>query len=137
MAVPASRRDPVHGGRMNISLFLEGDGHRPVSSSSHLSLGSIPGSAFILVSRPSTPMPTYDSTVPFTLYIDGARFLPANCTATKVVGRIFDAKATKGLGDINTTSQDFTSPSHNPIYGWKMEFTERNLTPTATMIVKV
>ena len=72
----------------------------------------------------------------FDLYIDGARFLPYNCTISRVVGRIFGCNYEKEGHDI-ATSIELDSNIFEPEYNFRLEFRDVPFSPQATLLVKI
>jgi hypothetical protein len=72
----------------------------------------------------------------FDLYIDGCRHLPDAVTISRVAARIMDRQYMKIGHDMSAISQ-LDSFVDNPVYGFRDEFHEPNLPPTATLLFKL
>jgi hypothetical protein len=69
-------------------------------------------------------------------YIDGARFLPDNVSATKVIARAIGANLEK-VGPAKGGLPDLSSSVYSPVYGFRMEFRSPVFDPTTTIVVSL
>jgi hypothetical protein len=69
-------------------------------------------------------------------YIDSARFLPDNTTCTKLIVKSFNAN----IDRVSTSTgglPDLSSNSYFPSYGYRKEFRETEMDPTATILITI
>lgn len=69
-------------------------------------------------------------------YIDGARFLPDNVSASKVIVRAMTSNLEK-VGPAKGGLPDLNSSVYSPVFGFRMEFRAPSFDPTTTIIISL
>jgi len=91
--------------------------------------------AFIQNTRPQYENKPFERGMAVELYFDGCRGLPNNVTITKATIQIMDV----GLNVLKAPESqipEFTSPSYDPLYNWKIELKPNpNIPPTAIALI--
>jgi len=137
--VPAGeKRDtlkPIEGGTLHISV-ASGD-NVDSEDAGAASTSAVPAGVWRNVPKVTPPSVVYGGAANgFDLYIDGARFLPYNCTISKAVGRVLTADM-KAVGHDIATKVDLNSSSHMPMYGYRLEFRDVEMKADSMIVLKI
>ena len=74
----------------------------------------------------------------FDIYIDAARYLPDNVTASMVIGNVFSRRWEPVLTSSNIVSEvNLATPAFSPVYASRTEFRAESFDPTLTLVVKI
>ncbi|KAK2156510.1 hypothetical protein LSH36_211g01013 [Paralvinella palmiformis] len=122
--------------RINIFVSTPQPGSLTPSEASDEDNDDFPPAVWLPYERPHPPSEPFHSTDGFDLYIDGCRYLPDCVTFTRVAGRILSRQYTRLGKDLNTSVR-LDSDIYNAVYDYRVEIREPNISPTATLLLKV
>ncbi|XP_013420709.1 uncharacterized protein LOC106181016 [Lingula anatina] len=98
---------------------------------------TLPKNAWLPCKRSSPPSEPYNQDQGFDIYIDACKNMPDGVTFSKVAGTILsrDGRFFGGVVDaaIRITSDDI----YNPVYNYRLEMRDPNISPTATLLLKI
>lgn len=70
------------------------------------------------------------------VYIDGAMFLPDNCTTSRVVAKVYSSESEQ-IGESYVAYADPSSPATSPLYNFKIELRSAGFDVTSTVVVRI
>ncbi|XP_013402348.2 uncharacterized protein LOC106167978 [Lingula anatina] len=99
---------------------------------------TLPKNAWLPCKRSSPPSEPYNQDQGFDIYIDACKNMPDGVTFSKVAGRILSRDAGSFFGaDVDAAIKITSDDIYNPVYNYRLEMRDPNISPTATLLLKI